>query len=202
MSPVVILLGLNGAGKTKILYTLKLGQLTDQTFREVEFEPTSAFNFEVVPWFFDKTNFRLKIWDLGGSNYVRPMWKHFYVSTPPDAVFFVVDDGDNGRARLDEAREAFQQILHEPSLLESIKIVLVNIRDEQKTVAEFQKEAEQRWRDGLGLMDSAIAADVRVFGVRLGKSREEDKNIFNAVNYLCHRYKTINKDKSAPFKFI
>src|SRR5689334_730620 len=52
---VVLLLGLEGAGKTKILYHLKLGALRDVALKAVHFGPTAAFNYEVVSRHFDGT---------------------------------------------------------------------------------------------------------------------------------------------------
>lgn len=189
-NPVVLMVGLDQAGKTKILYTLKLGEVTDDRFREVNFDPTVAFNFEIVPWVYKKIRFNLKIWDLAGRAPLRPMWKHFY-ETPPDVLMFVVDDSDEGRKRLDEAREAFQQLLHDPKLINTIKVVLVNIRDENQRNKQVTQEVEERVRLGLGLNDghpiSAVARKVKIFGVRLGKSQKEDENLFNAMNFVCYK---------------
>ena len=184
------MLGLDDAGKTKILYTLKLGEVTDDKFREVNFDATVAFNFEVVPWVYKKVRFNLKIWDLAGRPHLRPMWKHFY-GTPPDVLLFVVDDSERGRKRIDEAREVFQQLLHDPKLIDTIKVVLVNVRDEAQNVGQDIADVEERVRFGLGLNDghpvSAAARKVKVFGVRLGKSQREDRNIFNAINFVCFK---------------
>jgi GTPase SAR1 family protein len=197
-NPVVLMVGLDQAGKTKILYTLKLGEVTDEKFREVNFDPTAAFNFEVVPWMYKKIRFNLKIWDLAGRAPLRPMWKHFY-EIPPDVLFFVVDDSEEGRKRIDEARDAFQQLLHDPKLLDTIKVVLVNIRDETQRNKQVTEEVEERTRFALGLNDghpiSAIARKVKIFGVRLGKSQKEDENLFNAVNYVC--FKCLEQNSSS-----
>jgi len=189
-NPTVLMVGLDEAGKTKILYTLKLGEVTDEKFREVNFDPTVAFNFEVVPWTYKKVHFNLKIWDLAGRAHLRPMWRHFY-ETAPDVLIFVVDDSDKGRKRIQEARDVFQNLLHDPRLLDTVKVVLVNVRDENLNVAQDLADAEDRVRFALGLNDghpvSAIARKVKVMGVRLGKSQKEDKNLFNAVNYICFK---------------
>lgn len=184
-APVVLITGLDGAGKTKMLYTLKLGEVTEQSYREVKFEPTVGFNFEVVPWLYKKVRFQFKVWDLSGNKHVRGMWRYFYEATPPDVVIYVVEDSEAGRARLEEAKDSFQQILHSPSLNHTLKLVIVNMRDENSPVSSNRVDVEKRVADGLGI-NGSDGSMVRVFAVHLGKSIDEDMNLFNAMNYVAN----------------
>ncbi|KAK2801901.1 hypothetical protein FQN51_005050 [Onygenales sp. PD_10] len=79
----IILLGLDKAGKTSLLYRLKTGEKVDTI-------PTVGFNFEVVNT--EGTN--LCIWDLGGG---RPSVLYQHYLQTETAILFVVDAGDTSR---------------------------------------------------------------------------------------------------------
>merc|ERR1719153_1425741 len=85
----VLMLGLNGSGKTTILYQLTEGLV-------IKTSPTEGFNVESL-----ETNkkHKLTLWDIGGEKSLRPFWRHFYTGTK--AIIFVLDSTD--RARIDEA---------------------------------------------------------------------------------------------------
>lgn len=86
----VVLVGLEGAGKTTALLRLRYGQY-------VEASPTVAFNTEKVrvgggSWL---------IWDVGGAERLRPLWRPY--TRACDALIFVVDACSDAE-RLEEAR--------------------------------------------------------------------------------------------------
>lgn len=76
-----LMLGLDAAGKTTILYKLKLGEV-------VETVPTIGFNIETIE--FEKAKFT--VWDVGGENKIRDLWKYYYQNT--QALVYVVDSSD------------------------------------------------------------------------------------------------------------
>ena len=80
----ILMLGLDNAGKTTILYNRKLGS-------RGEIVPTYGFNIETVEW----DDIQLTIWDVGGSDKIRELWWHYYQQT--DAVIFVIDSTDHQR---------------------------------------------------------------------------------------------------------
>ena len=85
------MVGLDNAGKTTILYKLKLGEVVTTI-------PTIGFNVETV----DYKNIRFTIWDFGGRRrFIRPLLQHYYENT--EAVIFVVDSSD--RERVEKAKE-------------------------------------------------------------------------------------------------
>ena len=59
----ILILGLDGAGKTTILYRLQMGEV-------VTTKPTIGFNVETLKY----KNITLNIWDLGGQTSIRPYW--------------------------------------------------------------------------------------------------------------------------------
>jgi len=85
--------GLDAAGKTTILYQLKLGS-------PVTTIPTIGFNVESL----DLRCCTLTLWDLGLRDKARPLIRHYMPGT--DALIFVVDAND--RDRLDIAAEFFK----------------------------------------------------------------------------------------------
>ncbi len=56
----ILMLGLDGAGKTTILYKLKVGEVVNSV-------PTIGFNMETVEF----KNIRFSVWDIGGQDKIR-----------------------------------------------------------------------------------------------------------------------------------
>lgn len=80
----ILILGLDGAGKTTILYRLQVGEVITTI-------PTIGFNVETVTY----KNLKFQVWDLGGQTSIRPYWRCYYSKT--DAVIYVVDSCDRDR---------------------------------------------------------------------------------------------------------
>lgn len=76
--------GLDAAGKTTILYKLKLGEIVTTI-------PTIGFNVETVEY----KNISFTVWDVGGQDKIRPLWRHYYQNT--QGLIFVVDSNDRDR---------------------------------------------------------------------------------------------------------
>ena len=77
----VCMLGLDAAGKTTILYKMKLDELITTI-------PTVGFNVEEITY----QNLTITVWDVGGQKIIRNLWKHYLANN--DAVIFVVDSSD------------------------------------------------------------------------------------------------------------
>ena len=110
----VLILGLDAAGKTTVLYQLKLGEIVTTI-------PTIGFNVETVT----HKNIDLVLWDVGGRDKIRPLYKHYFKDTK--ALVFVIDSND--RERIDEAQEELFKILSEDELKESTVLILANKKD-------------------------------------------------------------------------
>eukprot|EP01103_Thecamoeba_quadrilineata_P019480 TRINITY_DN7909_c0_g1_i1.p1 TRINITY_DN7909_c0_g1~~TRINITY_DN7909_c0_g1_i1.p1 ORF type:complete len:180 (-),score=30.76 TRINITY_DN7909_c0_g1_i1:97-636(-) len=110
----IIMLGLDNAGKTTILYQLKMGEVVQTT-------PTIGFNVESVK----RKNIEFSVWDVGGQDQIRSLWRHYFLNTK--AVIFVIDSADGLRLR--EAKEELANILASPELAGSILLVLANKQD-------------------------------------------------------------------------
>lgn len=65
--------------------------------------PVTGFNVEKVQY----KNVVFTVWDVGGQEKLRPLWKHYFNNT--DALIFVLDAAD--RDRLKNAAEEFKVLL-------------------------------------------------------------------------------------------
>ena len=83
----VVMLGLDAAGKTTILYSLKLGDVLMTI-------PTIGFNVEEVNF---KT-IQFMVWDVGGQEKLRNLWTHYFDKSK--ALIYVVDSSDSERVEL------------------------------------------------------------------------------------------------------
>ncbi|AIN95357.1 ADP-ribosylation factor, putative [Leishmania panamensis] len=123
----LLILGLNNAGKTSILYHLQLGH-------SIATQPTLGGNTETLTITHPQTNNSITFtcWDLGGQEQLRASWKLYYDHT--DAIVFVLDAADAGRFQ--QAKEVLHQLLHcEPSLQHSTLLVLANKQDLESAAA-------------------------------------------------------------------
>ena len=70
-------------------------------------------------------NISFTVWDVGGQDKIRPLWRHYYQNT--QGLIFVVDSND--RDRVDDARDELHRMLNEDELRESILLVFANKQD-------------------------------------------------------------------------
>ena len=110
----ILMLGLDAAGKTTILYKLKLGQ-------SVTTIPTVGFNVETVSY----KKIKFNVWDVGGQDKIRPLWRHYYTGT--QGLIFVVDSAD--RDRIEEARVELHRIINDREMANAIILVFANKQD-------------------------------------------------------------------------
>ena len=110
----ILMLGLDSAGKTTILYQLKLGEMAETT-------PTLGVNVERVTY----KNVEFMVMDMGGQDKLRQLWAHYYKGG--DAIIFVVASAD--AARLPEAKSELQKLLAEPELKDALLLVYANKQD-------------------------------------------------------------------------
>ncbi|KAM6126482.1 ADP-ribosylation factor 4 [Phoenicopterus ruber ruber] len=106
--------GLDAAGKTTILYKLKLGEIVTTI-------PTIGFNVETVEY----KNICFTVWDVGGQDKIRPLWRHYFQNT--QGLIFVVDSND--RERIQEAAEELQKMLQEDELRDAVLLLFANKQD-------------------------------------------------------------------------
>lgn len=110
----ILMVGLDAAGKTTILYKLKLGEIVTTI-------PTIGFNVETV----DYKNICFTVWDVGGQDKIRPLWRHYFQNT--QGLIFVVDSND--RERITEAEKELKSMLKEDELRDAVVLVFANKQD-------------------------------------------------------------------------
>jgi len=85
----IVMVGLDSAGKTTALYRLKLDSYLNTV-------PTIGFNCERVRGSKGKSKgVNFTVWDVGGQEKLRPLWKSYTRHT--DGIIFVLDSLDEER---------------------------------------------------------------------------------------------------------
>lgn len=111
----ILMLGLDAAGKTTILYKLKLNETVSSI-------PTIGFNVETVS---PVKNVTFTVWDVGGQEKIRQLWRHYFNNT--EGLVYVVDSSD--QARVSESRDELSWILESDEMRGVPVVVLANKQD-------------------------------------------------------------------------
>ncbi|CAL9765482.1 unnamed protein product [Musa acuminata subsp. burmannicoides] len=75
----ILMVGLDAAGKTTILYKLKLGEIVTTI-------PTIGFNVETVEY----KNISFTVWDVGGQDKIRPDLYGGIASRTPSVLYLLL----------------------------------------------------------------------------------------------------------------
>lgn len=110
----IIMIGLDNAGKTTILFQLKLS-------KPVTTFPTMGFNVETI----QHKNVSLVMWDVGGQDKIRHLWRTYSASS--QGIIFVVDCADP--QRIPEAKTELFNILQEETLKDVPLLIFCNKQD-------------------------------------------------------------------------
>ena len=62
------------------------------------------------------------MWDVGGQDKIRPLWRHYFQNT--QGLIFVVDSND--RERVGEARDELHRMLQEDELRDAVLLIFAN----------------------------------------------------------------------------
>jgi len=115
----ILLVGLDSAGKTTLLYKLKQNETLNTT-------PTMGFNVETVNY----KQLQLTIWDVGGQVKIRQLWEHYYDTV--NAVIFILDANDIDR--MDECKQEFKRMVNDPKLKSVPLLIYANKQDLPKAL--------------------------------------------------------------------
>lgn len=163
----ILVLGLDNAGKTTILYRLQVGEVVSTI-------PTIGFNVETVSY----KNIKFQVWDLGGQTSIRPYWRCYYPNT--QAIIYVVDSSDTERISI--SRDEFHAILEEEELRDSLILVYANKQDLPNALDSAQIA------EGLGLHDIKNR-DWAIFKT----SAIKGDGLFEGLDWLANMLKTRGK---------
>lgn len=96
----IVILGLDCAGKTTVLYRLQFNEFVNTV-------PTKGFNSEKIKVLLGNSkSVTFHFWDVGGQEKLRPLWKSYTRCT--DGIVFVVDSVDI--ERMEEAKTELYKI--------------------------------------------------------------------------------------------
>eukprot|EP00759_Apiculatamorpha_spiralis_P038800 PhF_6_TR37849/c0_g1_i1/m.56361 len=109
-----LMIGLDGGGKTSLLYRWKLGDVVTAI-------PTIGFNVESIA--VGRT--QVTVWDIGGQDKLRPLWRHYLQST--NVVLWVVDAND--KSRYADSSLELDKIIANEELKDARLIVVANKMD-------------------------------------------------------------------------
>uniref|UniRef100_A0A8C0C216 ADP ribosylation factor 5 n=1 Tax=Buteo japonicus TaxID=224669 RepID=A0A8C0C216_9AVES len=85
------------------------------------------FNVETVEY----KNICFTVWDVGGQDKIRPLWRHYFQNT--QGLIFVVDSND--RERVQESADELQKMLQEDELRDAVLLVFANKQDMPNAMA-------------------------------------------------------------------
>lgn len=165
----VLMLGLDSAGKTTILYRLKLG-LTLETI------PTMGFVYEKI----QHKKFVLNVWDVAGQDTLRPLWRQYFQGSK--AIIFVVDSSDTDRLGL--AKQELHGILNDETIGDAIILLVANkidlgIMEKEEVEAEmdlgrFQHRTIKSF-GVVGTTGEGLPELMEWLGDNLGKKKKKKK---------------------------
>lgn len=152
---------MNGAGKTTILYKLKLGTVVTTI-------PTIGFNVETIT----SKNVDLVMWDVGIRDKMRPLIRHYFKNT--DSLIMVIDSND--REMIPFAKDDLFEYLSEVELKNTIFMILANKQDLKNamTVEEVSDHLE---------LNTIRSHQIKAFGV----SAVEGTGLNEAFEWLGKR---------------
>lgn len=117
----------------------------------------------------DIENVRLNFWDLGGQEELQSLWDKYYAES--HAVIYVVDSSD--QQRIDESKQAFDQMIGNESLRGVPLLLLANKQDLEDCLSlsaiksAFQENGHQlSMRDCKAMSVSALTGDGVDEGIR------------------------------------
>ena len=115
--------------KIAILHRLKTGEKLSTT-------PTIGFNVETIKM----DNLRLCVWDVGGQDRLRPLWRQYYAGTT--GIIFFVDANDIPRLPL--VKDEIHYLMTEIELKYAIMAIVANKQDLPNAIKsdEITKELE------------------------------------------------------------
>ncbi|NXG50091.1 ARL11 protein, partial [Psilopogon haemacephalus] len=170
----VVMLGLDFAGKSTLLYKLKRGQA-------VETCPTVGFNVESLH---TPCGVSFNLWDVGGQVSLRASWPDYLEDI--SVLIFVLDSSD--AARLPEAMEALEEALSHPSMAGVPVLLLANKQEIPGAMSPTElgerlqqgRLAEHRWvlqgcsaHTGQGLQEALASLGELLRDVKLSSPFQE-----------------------------
>ncbi|CAD8193191.1 unnamed protein product [Paramecium octaurelia] len=132
--PLLVMIGLDAAGKTTILNRFKLGKMEYQI-------PTIGYNLEKI----QSKKFNIISWDIGGADKIRILWINYLQNN--QGIIYVVDCFDKermGQAKF-ELHKILLEIVEQPLLIYANKQDLVKMNPEELAVELAIQNYSKHW---------------------------------------------------------
>ncbi|RMY88426.1 hypothetical protein D0861_04826 [Hortaea werneckii] len=202
----ILVLGLDGAGKTTFLEQIK-ALYNARHEPNLKTVPTVGQNVSLI----DLPDCYLKIWDVGGQHSLRGLWQSYYSSA--HAIVFVVDSTDIGDAdvnklnassassptagqeeegRLGECKLVLEDVL-ENEETEGVPVLVLANKQDREDCVEVVKIKEGLVRKVFEGEKGSNVRDSRV----LPMSALSGTGVREAVEWLCSRVRW-NKEGRPP----
>ncbi len=165
----VLLIGLDGAGKTTILHRLKLNKF-------IQTQPTVGLNIETAIM----KNIEFLIFDVGGK--VRSLWTHYYENL--NALIFVIDSTD--KERLWQVREELVK-LNEDLKFQNVSLLVFFNKQDVKEIVEFSDLIEWTGVKEVLEMDIIVQKCSALTGEGLAEGIDKLVNFMENGNFMKGR---------------
>ncbi|KAF7207202.1 ADP-ribosylation factor-like 4Ca [Nothobranchius furzeri] len=176
----IVMLGLDSAGKTTVLYRLKFNEFVNTV-------PTIGFNTERIRLggAGASRGISCHFWDVGGQEKLRPLWKPYSRCT--DGIVYVVDSVDS--ERLEEARAELHRITRFQENQGTPLLVIANKQDLPRAldVEEIERQL------GLSELSPSTAYHVQPACAIIGEGLHEGMD--RLYEMIVKRRKTLKQKK-------
>ena len=162
----VLLIGLDGSGKTTILHRLKSNKF-------VQTQPTVGLNIETAMI----KNMEFLIFDVGGK--IRSLWTHYYENL--NALIFVIDSSD--KERMWQVREELVK-LNEDLKFQNVSLLVFFNKQDLKEKAEFNDLIDWTGVKEVLEMDIIVQKCSALTGDGLNEGIEKLINFIENANFI------------------
>ncbi|KAL4608854.1 ADP-ribosylation factor-like protein 13B isoform X1 [Arapaima gigas] len=163
----LVLVGLDNAGKTTTIRAV-------QGKNPEDVAPTVGFSSVDLK----QGKFEVTIFDLGGCETIRGIWKNYYSESY--GVVFVVDSSDV--QRIQETKDIMAEVLRHPRVAGKPVLVLANKQDREGALAEADI-IEHLSLEKL-VRENKCLCQIEPCSAVIGYRKKQDKSITNGLNWL------------------
>mmetsp|Transcript_58861 Transcript_58861/g.164410 ORF Transcript_58861/g.164410 Transcript_58861/m.164410 type:complete len:257 (-) Transcript_58861:115-885(-) len=183
--PQFLILGLEQAGKTTLLYRLKLGQnwaTMVEDLAEMRDPMKARANYPLKEGYdagYHYEEFHMLdncgIWDLPGTLGMTSFWSSVYNLIQVHGIFFVVDGTEVRREKIAAARQHIHTLMNEDALRRAFCVVIIN--NKRKARKRFDS-----FEDGRHIADNRLTpkSDMTPYNSR---AEEADENHVERLPY-------------------
>mmetsp|Transcript_34302 Transcript_34302/g.69348 ORF Transcript_34302/g.69348 Transcript_34302/m.69348 type:complete len:232 (-) Transcript_34302:90-785(-) len=196
-TPQFLILGLDKAGKTTLLYRLKIGQSWERIkedmdkMRKPDIEGKTedpGYHYEDLTF---PRQFSAGIWEVPGTEPMRRVWSSFYHAIKIHGVIFVVAEWDTDEERIELAKKHLHFLMNEDELRHAAFCVIFNQQASTKGVKgtpdpkDSAHNRELYYRLGLHMLHPTCKWRTKHFALNVLELKgESDKNWLEVMNFM------------------